>query len=166
VRAVAVAVTFYDVVLWVHVSAVVVGFGPTFAYGIWIGIAASQEPRSVPFVLRVTQSIDKTFVTVGATLILLSGLYLVSDRWDFGYFFVTWGIVAVLVLLGLTHGFFRPNEARAEELARRDVEASPGSEVKFSDEFNALSAKMARIGPIAGLIVILTMYVMTAKPFL
>jgi small-conductance mechanosensitive channel len=160
------AVTFYDVVKWVHVSSIVVGLGPTFAYGIYIAIASANEPRSIPLVYRVLQAIDGTFVTIGGILILLSGIYLAADRWDFGYFFVTWGVIAIIVLLGLTHGFFRPNERRAERLARRDIEASGGGNVRFSEEYNQVSLKMARMGPVAGLIVILTIYVMTAKPFL
>jgi hypothetical protein len=160
------AVTFYDVVRWVHISSIVVAFGPTFAYGLWIAIAHAKEPRTVPFVYSVMQRIDGTFVTFGGLLILLSGIYLAADRWDFGYFFITWGVVAIIVLLGLAHGFFRPNERRAERLARRDIEASGGGDVKFSAEFDQVSGKMARMGPIAGLIVILTIYVMTAKPFL
>jgi hypothetical protein len=162
----ALAVSFYDVVKWVHISSIVVAFGPTFAYGVWIAIASANDPRSIPFVYRVLQAIDGTFVTVGGILILLSGIYLTADRWDFGYFFITWGVIAIIVLLGLTHGFFRPNERRAERLARRDLESSAGGEVRFSDEFNAVSLKMARMGPVAGLIVIVTIYVMTAKPFL
>jgi hypothetical protein len=162
----AVAVTFYDVVKWLHISSVVIAFGPTFAYAIYIAIATANEPRSVPFVYRALQAIDRTMVTIGSVVILLTGLYLVTDRWDFGYFFITWGVVAIIVLIALGHGFFIPNERRAERLARRDIEASGAGEVKFSDEFNAVNLKLARVGPIAGLIVILTIYVMTAKPFL
>ena len=33
------AVQFYDVIVWLHVSAVVVAFGPTFAYGIYFARA-------------------------------------------------------------------------------------------------------------------------------
>ena len=36
------AVTFYDVVVWLHVTAVVVGLGPTFAYGVYIAIATAK----------------------------------------------------------------------------------------------------------------------------
>ena len=43
--------------------------------------------------------------------------------WDFGYFFVAWGMVAILVLLGLMHGYFLPTRtARAREAAARDIE--------------------------------------------
>lgn len=163
---VTVAVTFYDVVLWLHISSIVVAFGPTFAYGVFLAIASRDDPQSLPLIYRVLQRIDRSFVTIGGTVILLTGIYLASDGWDFGYFFITWGTIAILVLLGLVHGFFIPNERRAEELARRDLEAAGGGEVRFSREYNAVSGKMARMGPVAGLIVIVTIYVMAAKPFL
>ena len=105
-------------------------------------------------------------VTIGAIVILITGLYLAGDSWDFGDFFVAWGLIAIIVLLGMVHGFFLPNERRAEQLAQRDIEASGGGKVEFSREFNEVSGKMARLGPVAGLIVILTIYVMAAKPFL
>jgi hypothetical protein len=161
-----VAVTFYDVLKWVHVTAIVVGLGPTFAYGVYIAIATAREPRSVPFVFDVIQRIDRTFVSGGALLILITGIYLAADRWDFGYFFVTWGVIAIVALIAIGIGFFGPNERRAERLARRDIENSGAGEVRFSEEFNAVSTKMARMGPVTGLIIVLTIYVMVAKPFL
>jgi hypothetical protein len=50
--------------------------------------------------------------------------------------------------------------------AKRDIEAAGEGEVEFGEEFNRASAAGARVGPIAGLIVILTIYFMAAKPFL
>jgi hypothetical protein len=160
------AVTFYDVVVWLHVTSVVIAFGATFAFGIYVALAVAKYPRSVPAVLEVQTMINRTMVTSGGVLILATGIYLAADRWDFGYFFVTWGIVAIVVLLGLVHGFFLPHDRRALEAARRDIDASPGDRVEFGEEFNRNSAASARMGPIAGLIVILTIYVMVAKPFL
>ena len=163
---IAATVTFYNVVVWAHISAVVLAFGPTFAYGIFLAIAGRDDPRSLPTIFRVLQRIDRSMVTIGAIVILITGLYLAGDSWDFGDFFVAWGLIAIIVLMGMVHGFFLPNERRAEQLARRDIEASGGGRVEFSREFNEVSGKMARLGPVAGLIVILTIYVMAAKPFL
>ena len=65
------------------------------------------------------------------------------------------------------HGFFIPHDSRALRAAKRDIEAAgPTGEVEFGEEFNRESGRSARMGPIAGLIVILTIYVMVAKPFL
>jgi small-conductance mechanosensitive channel len=89
-------------------------------------------------------------------LILATGLYLTADRWEFGDFFVSWGMLAIILLFGVVHGFFIPN-------TRRYVEAVEGGR---EQEAEAIVARMNVMGPVAALAVILTIYVMTAKPFL
>jgi small-conductance mechanosensitive channel len=163
---VSVAVTFYDVVVWLHVTSVVVGFGATFAFGIYMALAIGKHPRSVPAVLEAQTVISRTLVTIGGVLILATGIYLTADRWDFGDFFVAWGIVAIIALLGLVHGFFLPHDRRALAAARRDIDRAAGDRVELGEEFNRESAASARMGPIAGLIIVVTIYVMVAKPFL
>ena len=156
------AVSFYDVVTWLHVSAVVVGFGSTFAYGVIMAAAQRRDPRSVPALLRGVQANERTLVTGGALLVLITGLYLAAERWEFSDFFVAWGILAVLVLLAMTHGIFLPTDRRAAEAAERELERSG----ELGEEASSLAQRLARFGMLAGLIVILTVYVMTAKPFL
>jgi hypothetical protein len=160
------AVQFYDVIVWLHVTAVVIAFGPTFAFGIYLAMAASNHPRSIPAVIEAQNVVTRTMVTGGGVLVLLTGIYLAADRWDFGYFFVTWGLIAIVVLLALAHGFFLRHDRRALAAAKRDIEAAGTGEVEFGEEFNRESGASARMGPIAGLIVIVTIYVMAAKPFL
>jgi ABC-type amino acid transport system permease subunit len=159
-------VQFYDVIVWLHVSSVVVGFGPTFAFGLYLALARSKYPRSMPAILDAQCTISRTMVTIAALVILASGIYLAADRWEFSDFFVIAGLVAIVILMGMVHGFFVPNEVRAREVAERDIEAAGPGEVKFSDEFERRMRGSAIAGPIAGLIVILTIYFMTTKPFL
>jgi hypothetical protein len=163
-----VAVTFYNVVVWLHVSSVVIAFGPTFAFGIYVALAQRKYPRAMPAVLEAQTTITRSMTTIGGIVILISGLYLTSKQgWEFSDFFVAWGLLAIIVLLGLVHGFFLPNDQRALRAAKRDIEAAgPTGEVELGGEFNEYSSRSARMGPIAGLIVILTIYVMAAKPFL
>ncbi len=161
---IATAVQFYDVVTWLHVTAVVIGFGPTFAYAVFAITAQREGGVALPAVGRATMLWDRTVNTAMMTLILLTGIYLASDGpYDFSSFFVSWGFVAILVLFGLTHGFFIPRTRRQVELAERDL-ASP--ERKLSAEFDAVTGQVAKVGVAAGLLIILTIYVMTAKPFL
>ena len=161
------AVTFYDVVVWLHVSSVVVAFGPTFAFGIYLALAARKYPRAMPAVLESTITISRSMVTIGGVLILLTCVYLAADRWDFSEFFIGWGILAILVLLGLAHGFFIPHDSRALRAAKHDIDAAgPTGEVQFGEDFQRETGLSARMGPVAGLIVIVTIYVMVAKPFL
>ena len=162
---IAAEVQFYDVVVWLHISAVVVGFGPTFAFGVYAAFTQQKNPRSIPAMLAAQDQVVKTLVTGGMLVILATGIYLAADREYFDEVFVGVGLAAIIVLFGLAHGFFRPNDRRAEELAERDIRASGEGEVEFSEEFNAVTGRSARVGALAGLIVILTIYFMTAKPF-
>lgn len=158
------AVQFYDVVTFLHIVAVVLAFGPTFAYGVFSAIAEREGGAAVPTVGRAILTWDRTAGTIGMTIILLSGTYLASDGpYDFGSFFVSWGFVAILILFGLSHGFFIPRTRRMIEFSERDM---GGPDAKLSDEYSAVSQQVAKVGTIAGLLVILTIYVMTAKPFL
>jgi hypothetical protein len=160
------AVQFYDVVVWLHVSAVVLAFGPTFAFGIYLATTGRNHRRSIPAVLEAQSVVLRTMYTVGTLVVIASGIYLAADRWDFGEVFVIVGLVVALGLLGLTYGFFVPNDRRALEAARRDLEAAGSGEVEFGEEFRRASAAGAIVGPIAGVIIILTIYFMAAKPFL
>ena len=107
---------------------------------------------------------DRTVNTIAMTVILLSGIYLASDGpYGMGSFFISWGFVAIIFLLGITHAYFIPKTKESVELAERDL-ANPDG--RLSDEFNGLSSQIAKVGTAAGIVIILTIYVMTAKPFL
>jgi len=161
---VAATVTFYSVVVFFHIAAVVIGFGPTFAYGAYMATAQREGGHAIPLIGRTIVFWDRTVNTAAMTLILLTGIYLASDGpYGTGSFFISWGFVAIVILFALTHAFFIPRTRRAVELAERDLAAPDG---KLSTEFEALSGQLAKVGTAAGLLVILTIYVMTAKPFL
>jgi hypothetical protein len=161
------AVTFYDVVQFFHVLAVVLGFGPTYAYGVFIATAQRHDPRGVPAVLRGIIAWDRigSFMLL---VILAAGLYMVADSpaWSFSDFYISWGFVAVIVAGGLLGGFFQPQSKQALELAERDIAASGEGEISFSAEFEAINKRLASVGMGLGLFIVLTIYVMVAKPFL
>ena len=163
-----VAVTFYNVVVWLHVSSVVIAFGPTFAFGIYFAVAGRKYPRALPAIREATITINRSMVTLGGdpdpdhrALPRLARAVVVRRLLR------RLGPVAIIVLLGLVHGFFLPNDQRGLQVSKRDIEAAgPTGDVKFSEEHEELTGRNARMGPVAGLIVILTIYVMAAKPFL
>ena len=161
-----IGVMFYDVVVWLHISGVVLAFGPTFAFGIYFAVGARKHPRGIPAILESQIVISRSLVTLGGILVLITGLYLTGDRFDFGDFFVAWGILAIIILLGLTHGFFLKNDQQALRIAKRDIDAAGPGEFQPSQEFMEKASRNAKVGPLAGLLIILTIYVMAAKPFL
>jgi hypothetical protein len=165
---IATAVTFYDVVLWVHITAVVLAFGPTFAYPVFLAVAERTDPRSLPAVARGILAWDRIGQGM-LLLILLAGIYMVADGpWELSDFYVGWGFVAVIVVGALSGSFFMPKTQQLIEIAERDLAApgASGGEARLSDEFQALSGQVAKVGTATGIFILLTIYVMTAKPFL
>ncbi len=157
-------VQFYDVVVFFHVLSVVIGLGPTFAYAAYLTMATREGGQAIPVIGRTIVFWDRTVNTVAMTVILLSGVYLASDGpYGMGSFFVSWGFVAIVFLLGITHAYFIPKTKASVELAERDL-ANPDGQL--SDEFTGLSSQIAKVGTAAGVVIILTIYVMIAKPFL
>ena len=51
---------------------------------------------------------------------------------------------------------------KARELAERDLKAGD----TLSDEFEAVAQRIGKVGTLAGLIVVVTIFFMTYKPFL
>jgi len=152
----------YKFVLFLHILAVVLAFGPTFGYGFFVAAAQSAAPRSVPTVLRSIQKIDRYLVEPGLIVVLLAGIYLLADGpWEASDAFISIGFLAVIALFGLSHGFFRPQTARALELAERDL----GSGETLSAEYEAVSKRLENGGKLAGLIVVVAIFFMAYKPF-
>lgn len=154
----------YKVALFLHILAVVLAFGPTFGYALFLSVAP-QYPRAVPAILTGVQRCDRYLVTPGMIVLLIAGIYLLiasDDAWSGSDAFVTVGFLAIIVLLGLQHAFFRPQTAKAKELAERDL----GKGDELSPEFNEISERLSNVGKIAGLIVVVTIFFMSYKPFM
>jgi uncharacterized membrane protein len=159
------AILFYDVILSVHIMAIVVAFGVTFAYPI-LGVYVTREhPRFLPALHGAQERIGKFLITPAATIALLAGFYLASDRDYMGKVWVIVPLIILIALLGLGGAFFTPNERRAGELAARDVAAAgPDGPVALSPEYEALSARVAKMGALASVLVLVAIFFMAAKP--
>jgi hypothetical protein len=158
------AIQLYDVVLFVHVTAVVVAFGATFAYPFFQAGVERISPRSVPAMLRAMHTTSRYLVTPGSLVVLASGVYLTIDGWDFGQLFVIVGLSVVVALIILGAAFFDRHEARAIELAERDVFATGRGEVVLSDEYLQVSRQFARVGMAASLLILVAVFFMVVKP--
>jgi uncharacterized membrane protein len=152
----------YKFALFLHILAVVLAFGPTFGYAFFFSVTP-QFPRATPAIFAGIQKVDRYLVQPGMIILLLAGIYLLADGpWETSDVFISIGFLAIIVLFGLQHGFFRPQSKHARELAERDLESGDS----FSDEFMAISQRLSKVGSLAGLIVVVTVFFMTYKPFL
>jgi hypothetical protein len=152
----------YKIALFLHVLAVVLAFGPTFGYGFFFSVAP-QYPRATPAILAGIQKCDKYLVLPGMLIVLLAGFYMQIDGdWDTNEAFISVGFLAWALLLALQNAFFTPQVRKAKELAERDLKAGD----TLSAEFQALGQRIGKVGTLAGLIVAVTIFFMTYKPFL
>ena len=153
-------VTGYELGKFIHVLAAVVGLGVTFAYAVFMGFADRFAPHASPAVLRASQVSDRYIVTPGLILILITGIYMVSEVDFDNASWISVGFIAVFVLLGMVHAFFGPRVRKAIELAEADV-ADGGD---LGPEYRKLAKQLATGGQIAGLITALTIFFMVVKP--
>jgi uncharacterized membrane protein len=154
-------ITGFNIGLFFHVLAVVVAFGPTFAFGLFVSAAESSSPRGVPAVLRGILAHDRLILTPGMLVVLATGIYmLVKADISAGESWVTVGFVAIVVLFGMAHGFFRPNTKRALELAERDLVAGDS----LGEEYAQVAKKLEKGGVLAGAIVAVTIFFMVVQP--
>lgn len=156
------SITAYGVGLFIHILAVVVPLGATFGYGFFMAWTQENAPEAIPGILRATTAANRYGTTTGLIVVLVAGIYLVNKSAEFKASdpFVGVGILAVIVLLGMIHGYFRPHEIRAAELAERDLAAGGD----FSPEYLAVARKLDLGGRIAGLVIAVTIFFMTVKP--
>jgi uncharacterized membrane protein len=152
----------YKFALFLHILAVVLAFGPTFGYALFFSVVP-QHPRATPAILAGIQKTDRYLVNPGMIVLLLAGIYLLADGpWKSSDAFIGVGFLAILVLFGLQHAFFQPKVREARALAERDLKAGD----TLSAEFTALGDRIGKVGTVAGLIVVVTVFFMAYKPFL
>jgi uncharacterized membrane protein len=111
------AITFYDTVKWLHVTAVVVGLGGAFTYPLWFHYLADAPTDQRAFFHRTQASLGRYLISPGLLVIILTGAYMASDRDLWSKAWVTVPLVIALILGGLAGAYFAPRERRLAELA-------------------------------------------------
>ena len=118
------AVAFSDFILAIHILAVVIGFGATFAYPVIFAAARRADPRVMPYLWGTLRRIDRYVVNPGLLVVLLAGIYLAAHEHRFGAFFVQWGFAAVIVIGGVVGSYMIPREGKLAALAESEVAAA------------------------------------------
>ncbi|HEX2017078.1 MAG TPA: DUF2269 family protein [Solirubrobacteraceae bacterium] len=158
------AVSLFEIALAVHIAAVVIGFGVTFAYPVFYGYGRRLDPRAMPWFHRVAERIGKTVISPGLLVVVLVGIYLTSHLHQWSAFYVQWGMGAAIVLGALGGAYFSPRERRLAELATRDVAAAgPEGDVRFSAEYERLFRQISIVGMLSSLLVLVTIFLMSVQ---
>jgi uncharacterized membrane protein len=158
------AASLYDVVLAIHIMAVVVAFGVTFAYPVMFVVAARNDPRGVPLLHRIEYTTERWLVNPGLLVVLLAGIYLASKGHHWSEFFVQWGLAAVVVIGAVLGAVMIPSAKRAEAIAARDLLAAGEGPVEPSEEYRAIVLRLTIVGSLLSLLVLITILFMAIKP--
>jgi hypothetical protein len=154
-------VTDFHVVLAIHVATVIVTFGAIFARPLVFAVASRHDPRSLPVLHRIEYTIEQRLVVPGLCIAVLSGAYLTSFDEHWGAFYVQWGL-GVIVFVALALGVVMiPTARRAQAVAERDVRGAPAAgTIGLSEEYRALNRRIAALGALLGLLVLVTLLFM------
>jgi len=166
------AASAYEIVLAIHVMAVVVAFGVTFAYPIMFAVGARRDPRSLPILHRIEYTIERTLINPGLLVVVAAGIFLASDGHHWSEFFVQWGLAAAIVIGALIGAVMIPTAKRAEAIAERDLAGAgaggtagaAGSTIQMSDEYRGLVRRLTLVGSLLSVLVLVTILFMVVKP--
>lgn len=158
------AIAFYDISVFVHVASVVVGFGATFAEWLTFPLAMKAGVRHLPYVHRLGIAINQRLASPALGLILVTGIYQTADRWEFGDFWISATFLIVLILGGLNGAYLIPRERRLLAQVEREIAAAGDGEVALSADYQRRARQIGGVGALAGLLVLLAIFLMVTKP--
>jgi hypothetical protein len=159
----ATAVAFWQIVLAVHIIAVVVAFGVTFAYPLFGVLGEQMDSRAMPWFHRMQSVLTQRLISPGLGVVLVAGIYLASKLHQWSAFYVQWGLAIAVVLGGLAGAFFAPNERKLAEISARDVAAAGDGDVQWSPEYQNLRVRVAVVGLVADVLIVITIYLMSVQ---
>lgn len=158
----------YNISLWLHICAVVVGLGATFAEAITFPVAMRLDPRHLPYVHRLGLAINRYLATPALAVIIATGVYQVAEDggrgWSFGDFWISATFAIVIVLGGLNGAYFVPEDRKLEVMVSAEIAAAGAGEIALSDEYLRRSRTEGIVGAITGILVIAAVFLMVTKP--
>jgi uncharacterized membrane protein len=154
-----------SVSVFIHVAAVVVGFGSTFALAIVFPVAMKLDVRHLPYVHQLGVAINRYMATPALVLILVTGFYQVSKGdFSFGDFWITGTFVIVIVLGGLIGACFIPEDRKLGAMVAGEIAAAaPGAEIVLSEEYQRRAKRTGIVGSVAGILVLAAIFLMVTK---
>ena len=153
--------TLYNISLWIHISAAVVGLGATFALSIGYPLALKLDSHYMPFVHHLSMNINRKLASPALLILIATGIYqaLDSDTMDEPWVGATFLIA--LILGGLQGSYFVPTDKKLAAMAEKEL---AGGADKLSDDYLRQVQREGTIGAVTGLLIVVALFLMTIKP--
>jgi uncharacterized membrane protein len=155
----------YNISLFLHISAVVIGFGATYAEAILFPVAMKVDKRHLPYVHRAGMAINQRLATPALLIVLLTGFYQVAEgNWSLGEFWISATLAIVIVIAVINFAYFIPTDRKLLALVTTELAAAGDGPVTLSDEFNRRSMREGIVGTLVGVLLIVAIFLMVVKP--
>jgi uncharacterized membrane protein len=152
--------------LFLHVLAAIVAFGPTFAFSI-IGSMGAREPQHANFATRVSHRVGDILVepfaismfVTGALMIWVAGIPVFERdaRW------LLLAIVLYLLALALSLFVSRPNVQRIIELSGGEAPSGPPTGPPPAELMRSVGT-VQRMGMVLTVLLVAIVFLMVVKP--
>jgi hypothetical protein len=148
-------IRFYDVVLWIHITAVVTAFGALFAYPIFLAVNARAPIAERANFHRLQIAFSKFITGPTIVVVLLAGVYLASDRHLWSRTWVTVPFILLLVIAGLGATVLRRGEQALIACSQAGDESAYDARLAVVRNWTLLTITL----------IVVTIFFMSAKPF-
>ena len=149
------ATSLYQVVLWIHITAVVTAFGALFAYPVFLRVNARSPIGERASLHRSQIAFSKRITGPAIGVVLLAGVYLATDADLWSKPWVSISFVLLFVIAGLGATVLRRGEERLVANAEAGDEAGYGAALSTVTLWTTITIAL----------IVLTIFLMSAKPF-
>lgn len=123
------------------------------------------DPRHLPYVHRLQLAINQFLTTPALVVVLATGFYQVADAdFQLGDFWLSATLTIVIILGGLIGAYFIPADRRLGAMVEGEIAAAGDGEVVLSAEYQKGARTEGIIGTIAGVLIVVAIYLMVTKP--
>jgi len=159
-------ISFYNVVLFIHIAAVVLAFGVTFSFPIVMAAARKRHERHMGFYHRTQALIGSRLIGPLSGVVLLAGLYLaIEGPYEFGDPWIGSSLLLLIIIMGVGGGFLGPREERLAGLADRDIASSPADgAVHFGEDYERVFGQVRTVTLTLNALILIAIFLMVTKP--
>jgi uncharacterized membrane protein len=158
--------TFFDVVMAFHIMAAFAAYGLPFAYPLLLPYLHRHHPRAIPGVHDIQHRLNIILTGPGTVLLFIFGAYMASKHhlWGETWVDVPIAILAVIVIAG---GLIVRWTGELATLSALDVSAAANGTdpITFSPTYSSTYRAYMLTETTLGLLVLVAIFFMTAKPF-
>jgi hypothetical protein len=151
----------YSISLWLHISAAVVGLGATFALAVGFPLALRLDAKYLPFVHHLNLDVTRKLASPALLVLIITGVYQAIDADSMDQPWVGGTFLIALILGGLQGGYFIPTDKKLAAMAEKELAAGATT---LSDDYQRQAQREGGIGTVAGILIIVAVFLMVTKP--